>query len=175
MKKLAFLLLFLGILLSAHASPNQHTGPYGEINLGINHYSWYFFPFASDTRGFGWNAAAGYNFTSIFALEGGFMQNYLQGYTSNSDGSEIVRTNHINVPYTAMRFSAPIGERFALLGKLGVMAPNRAGQGKILPYVGIGMSYALTDKLDVTAQYQGAVYGFFNAGLVSGGLTYHFA
>lgn len=148
---------------------NRHLGPYAEINLGTNLYYAGIISssgtcHSAGIEGIGWSIAAGNHFTNIFALEAGFMQNYLHDNYS-----------HTNVPYLTTRFDVPVVDRINFIGKLGAMyasAPTKGGI--VLPYVGIGSSYALTPKVDFQVQYQGAVYGIAGAGLVSAGLTYHF-
>lgn len=150
---------------------NQHLGTYAELNIGTNLYYSAFLTSvghynSAGIEGLGASASLGYNFTNIFALETGFMQNYAK--FSNS-------SNHTNVPYLTTRFNVPIGERFGFIGKLGAMYLSSPHDGGIvLPYVGVGGSYALTKKLDIQVQYQGAVYGVAGVGLLSTGLTYHF-
>jgi opacity protein-like surface antigen len=163
---------------------NAHHGFYVEANGGTN---LYFLGFISDAgsasssgfEGSGWGAAVGYNFLPKVALEGGFIQNYAQ---YSEDGN--TAWGHTNLPYITARFTMPLGDRFAFLAKTGLMAisvdaessdANASTPTIVLPFIGLGASYALTSKLDITAQYQGAVYGVVNAGLLSAGLTYHFS
>ena len=65
----------------------------------------------------------------------------------------------------------PFGDRFSFIGKLGAMAPQVS---ILLPFTGMGLSYAVTKKVDLSLQYQGAVYGIAGAGLAGVGFTYHF-
>lgn len=69
----------------------------------------------------------------------------------------------------------PLGNRFSLLAKLGLMVsfvPQHGGL--VLPFTGIGGSYALTEKVDLGLQYQGAIYGIAGAGALGLSFTYHF-
>lgn len=170
---------------------NQHTGTYLELNLGTNLYYGAFISsvdneIASGTNGFGWSADLGYYFTPTFALEGGFIQSYLN--TSDDEGDSAKMT--LDVPYAAARFNIPVGNHFSFIAKVGLLAAidggtsasfnnhsasESGGDMLVLPFVGVGASYALTSKLDLTLQYQGAVYGVIGAGLLSGGLAYHFS
>lgn len=153
-------------------SINQHQGLYTEINVGTNlYYAGVLFSSKGSenfggVHGYGWNAAIGYNFTPIVALEGGLMQNYI---TNNKN-----QTDHTDVPFVATRFTIPIGNDFSFIGKLGLMNPQLKSVRIVLPYTGVGVSYALTSKTDVNVQYQGAIYGIAAAGLLSTGITYHF-
>lgn len=169
-----------------HQPLNQHQGFYVEANAGPNLYFGSLVingntNSTSGSEGWGWNAAAGYRFTPHFGVEGGFMQNSAE-YTN--DENEQIEA-HTNLPYVAMRFTAPIGQRTAFFGKVGGMVAsvhfenNSDGSTDntssiFIPYTGLGFSYALNKKVDVSVQYQGAVYGIVNAGLFSAGLTYHF-
>lgn len=169
---------------------NVHHGYYAEFNAGANLYALGVISSggsasASGFQGGGWSGAVGYSFSRHVAMEAGFMQNYAD--FEDDDGNAVA--GHTNVPYLAARFTIPAGDRFAFLAKLGLMAPSVTAQATssdgqvddsassptvVLPFVGIGASYAVTPKLEVTAQFQGAVYGIVNAGLMSAGLTYHF-
>lgn len=146
---------------------------------------------ATGLRGWGWSAAAGYNFTNYFALEAGYMQNYVRFEAEDDDGNGNKQyiNGHSNIPYFTTRFTVPINQ-FAFIGKLGVMyasatgtAPDNNGDGKeekvkspdlALPYAGIGAGYAFTPHIQLVAQYQGAVYGIVGAGLLSLGIDYRF-
>lgn len=188
MNKFIIFSMLLGAVSTSYALDeslplNQHVGPYAEINAGPNFYSVDVFSSSgtiksSGFKGFGWSAAGGYNFTNIFALEGGFMQNYAQFRTSYHVFDQQHREYkyyHVNAPYVTTRFNIPIGDRFSFIGKIGAMNAMVPGKTSVvLPFVGVGASYALTRSMDLTVQYQGAVYGVWNAGLLSGGLVYHF-
>jgi len=179
MKKISQLLL--AGLMAAHGSVafslneesgtawNRHTGAYADISVGTNAYYLGFITSEGSINGTGilgagWGAAAGYNFTHFLGLEGGLIQNYV----------DINNSTHLNTPYATTRWTLPLGERFSLIGKLGFMYPNIPHEGGIvLPFSGIGASYAMTRHLDATLQYQGAVYGIAGAGLLGAGITYH--
>lgn len=42
----------------------------------------------------------------------------------------------------------------------------------LLPFTGVGASYAVTDKLELEVIYQGAIFALFNAGMLGGGIVY---
>jgi opacity protein-like surface antigen len=196
MKKLLFItiaplsVLSLNVALANTAKPqpepsapwNEHTGFYAEINGGSNFYAG-ILPTSEGTfssagfQGVGWNANLGYFFTHHFALEGGSMQNYAK--LDFDEGDNL--SGHLNIPYLTTRFNVPIGDKFSFVAKAGLMAvwatddENHENTATlVLPFTGIGLSYALTPNLETSVQYQGAVYGVVNLGLVSAGLTYHF-
>lgn len=171
---------------------NKHQGYYAEVNMGTNLYYLGAFSSAGEAstggfQGFGWCAAGGYNFTATHAIEGGFMQNYL---TFEDDDGEAEADSHTNIYYIAWRGTVPIKERFSFFGKVGAMAitvPEVEVKTKgteedvdtsdnflVLPFTGLGVSYAITPKIDFTVQYQGAVYLIIGAGALTGGITYHF-
>ncbi len=164
---------------------NRHAGAYVEANLGVNMYSAGIFSSEhksvnSGINGYAFNTAVGYYLNDYFGLEGGFTRSSLK--LNDSDDSSFYQ--NINAPYASMRFNVPIGERFSFIAKLGVMYACAVDDkhdstdgryiGIALPYTGIGVSYAVTPKVDLTVQYQGAVYGVVNAGVMTGGVTYHF-
>ncbi len=166
---------------------NDHKGFYAEVNAGTN------FVYATlvsseksertaTHNGTGWNANLGYQFNRYVGLEGGFMQNRAK---IHDDEFDVTVHSRVDVPYAAARFTAPIGKRFALIGKVGGMyarvrdtdtnSPDVAKEGgsMALPYVGVGASYSLNKHVDLNVQYQGAVYGIAGAGLLGGGVTIH--
>lgn len=186
MKALMRFLLVLTVFLGGAAFAddqqwNQHEGLYAELNAGPNFYYAGIFSSTGSAetagiQGFGWSGALGYDITHYFAMETGFMQNYAKiKVHNNGDDDEKYQYAHTNIPYVTTRFNVPIYNRFSFIGKLGAMylsVPTEGGM--VLPFVGIGASYAVTPKLAVQAQYQGAVYGIAGAGLASLGLVYHF-
>lgn len=162
------------------ASWNSHKGPYVEFNAGTNLY--YLGVFSSEGKasnggfhGFSWNAAAGYNFSPVNALEAGFMQNYAE-YEDEDKGVDV--TTHTNIGFLAWRGTARIGQRAAFFGKLGLMLFSIAdidnGSWVLLPYTGLGLRYAVTPQIDFNVQYQGAIYILAGAGAFSAGVTYNF-
>jgi hypothetical protein len=195
MKRLILLGITMGTMMSIQVSLagdvntlaeppfNEHQGFYAEVNAGPNIYMGTLVingttNSTSGSQGAGWSAAVGYNFKPRFGVEGGFMQNYAEYDTDDNEHVEA----HTNIPYVAMRFTVPLGQRAAFIAKLGGMYPfvtdtenNDTTGGFLLPYTGVGFSYALTRQLDMSVQYQGAIYGIVNAGLMSAGLTYHFS
>ncbi|MAZ77390.1 MAG: hypothetical protein CMF39_01765 [Legionellaceae bacterium] len=141
-------------------------------------------------QGWGWSGAVGYNIRDFFALEAGFMQNYVNVEAENdtSSGDKAYISGHTNIPYFTTRFTVPVANQFAFIGKLGVMYASASGSGKdsegtqqnakspslLLPYVGIGAGYSFTPNVQLVAQYQGAVYGIVGAGLLSLGIDWRF-
>jgi hypothetical protein len=159
---------------------NRHKGFYAEGNVGTNIYylgvvSSGYDAASSGLEGFAWNVAGGYGFTTHHAVEGGFMQNYADFDVGTTAVPLVVSTN-VNVVYLAWRGTLPIKDRFALFGKLGAMVLTHPKSDKwmALPYTGLGVSYAVTPKIDISVQYQGAVYVVAGAGALTVGATYHF-
>ena len=171
-KTITSLLCLTATSLACATTPawNEHKGNYAELVGGTNAY--YLGILSSrgsvggaGVTGAGWAGALGYNFTNTFGLEAGLMQNFVD---LNGGG-------YVISPYTTTRFTLPIGQRFSFIGKLGLMAPFVPEEGGIvLPYTGVGFSYAATKNLDFTLQYQGAFYVIAGAGLLGAGITYHF-
>jgi len=165
-----------------NATWNKHHGLYIDANAGTNLV--YLGVISSEGNesngglyGFGYSIDIGYNFTPHIAAEVGFMQNYInldETFGGDDEPNSNLR-EHSNIPYASMKFILPIGERASFFGKLGAMYANAKGEGIVLPYTGVGFSYAITKKIDVNVQYQGAVYGIAGAGLLSGGVSYHFS
>lgn len=159
---------------------NRHQGYYAELNMGTG--LAYFGVVTSHSeasdlgfQGFAWNAAVGYNFNPAHAIEGGFLQWYTEFEDDDDDEDE---STYANMGYIAWRFTAAIGQRSAFFGKLGGMlisVPDTDESAWVgLPFVGLGVSYAITPRIDFCVQYQGAVYIIAGAGAFTGGITYHF-
>lgn len=165
---------------------NQHMGPWVEAVAGPNAY--YLGIFSSSNIhtggffGFGWNANIGYNFTPFIGMEGGYTRNVLKLKNQNSNANQFVKAD-IDEPYLAARFTIPIAETSAILFKAGVMDISAQAQpagasvhspATMVPYTGVGYSYSLNQNVDLTVQYQGAVYMLASFGVLGAGVTYHF-
>lgn len=145
---------------------------------------------AAGLEGFGWKAAVGYRPQHHgFSLEAGFIQNFYQVELTSDLTNQTATVNaDIDVPYAAFRWDVPIGNRFTVIPKLGLMIPSvpsvtgkvgnetvtESGGGLVLPFTGLGFGYAISHKLSASIQYEGAIYGIAGAGLLSGNLTYYF-
>jgi len=176
-------LLMAQLALASEESWNRHEGPYAELNLGTG--LAYFGVITPETDvsdsgidGFSWVGALGYNFTPHHAAEGGFGQWYTAFENDDESVADKEESTHLNVGYLAWRGTIPIKDRFAVFGKLGGMLMSIPDTDEeawmIAPFTGIGLSYAVTPQLELSVQYQGAVYVVAGAGAVTAGLTYHF-
>jgi len=142
---------------------NRHHGVYVDINVGTTIYHENVFGDIGGRAGFSWNLNVGYQFIPYFAAEVGITQYLFEG---------VAAVHGIDV---AAKGILPIGDRFALFAKLGVIDYlGPFGISLTAPYVGLGMSYAVTPKLDVTVQAQGGVRSYAQFGNVTAGLSYHF-
>lgn len=152
----------LALLPVAHAQDDSHTGVYASVNVGKNLFYSAADELTGSFKGYGWNASLGYTFTQHVSAEIGFMQ--------NSERMSI--KSHINVPYLAAKFSVPVTEKVDFITKIGVMEVMHKGDNGRYPYIGVGASYLLNDKMNLTAMYQGGVYGIGGAGLLGVGVDY---
>lgn len=149
---------------------NQHQGRYVELTAGstfnyIGVFDSHARLGASAFQGTSIGLTYGYMYTPHYGFEGGLLSVFLNSELSNS----------LYAPYASMRFNMPLDDHFSILGKLGLMVPFVPnGGGVILPFTGIGASYATTKNVDLSLEYQGAVYGIAGAGTLGLGLTYHF-
>lgn len=164
------LLSFTALAFSGELVWNQHRGPFAEFSAGTNLYYLGIISSQGKVTGVGANGvslggALGYYYTPCFGLEGGL----LAALVDLNEG------NQVYAPYLSTRFILSLGKRFSFLAKLGAMLPfiPRDG-GFLLPFTGIGISYAVNEKMDLGLQYQGAVYGIVGAGVAGLSLTYHF-
>lgn len=164
MKKIMTVATASIILLSfnhlALAAIHDH-GAYVEGNVGTLYSSFSFFGENYTQFGsVGANANLGYHFNKYFAAEAGYTN-----YGANA-------LNNIDV---AARFSLPLTNDFSLFAKIGPAYVFKNSDRTLVPFAGIGASYSLTQQLDANVQVQSISDGFFSLGLLSGGLTYHFA
>ncbi len=160
---------------------NEHTGYYIEANAGTNFAYLLFISSGSNEQlnsacGFAMGVAFGKMLKPTFGLEGGFLYSHIA--VDENDEVEA-----LYIPYFTTRFTKPLGERFSIYAKVGLMAPvwtenETSGDDEsymiILPFTGIGANYAITENLDFTLQYQGAFYLIAGIGQATGGFQYKF-
>jgi hypothetical protein len=172
----------LNAAIAGDISFNRHTGPYVEANAGYT-FAWLTGGFFGNDFsqgagvGFGWNVGGGYMFKDWLGAEVGYLQ-------FNPDVHKDSQDYNISVggAYLAARFNIPIKDRYSFIIKVGAMtlsasdsdhsAEDAVTSGAM--FTGIGVGYALTDKIDLSLQFQGPNLIIVGAGVLSGGLTYHF-
>lgn len=175
---------------------NIHRGTYIEGGLGINAF-YALLPSGNkgEVKGYAAALTVGYSFFDNVAAEAGFI--YSTDLNAGVDAS-VVGINiaasadaQLYIPYAALRFHVPVGDRYAVLFKVGAMYPyakvklqadaagiqesGRIAGDHILPYTGFGLSYAVTPQIDFSVVYQGAVYVMASGAVLGAHLTYHFA
>lgn len=153
---------------AASIANNRHEGLYVGVNLGTN-----LIVANGDVHHIdhvlGVNANIGFDFNPFVGLEA--------GYTALED--------ELQMPYLAAKLGLPLGGNLRLQGKVGasyVMLKGDHEHGKYKktePYLGLGLSYALSNHVDIDATVQGASNIFdkhvVGVGVVGVGLTYHFS
>lgn len=132
----------------------------------------------AESAGLSWNGAVGYNTSRKFALEMGVLGARLKGGSNSNDLTGYA-------PYLATKFIVPVSQKFAFNFKLGLTYLNsrltNAGKNSkssgstVLPFTGVGLSYAVTPNIDINLHYQGLVYVIAGAGQAGAGITYHFS
>lgn len=168
----------LSAAIAGDISFNRHTGPYVEANAGYT-FAWVTGSFFGNdfskgaAVGFGWNVAGGYMFKDWIGAEVGYLQ-----FNPEIEEDTYDDTASVGGAYLAARFNIPIKDRFSFITKVGVMTLSVSGDEDALTsgamFTGIGVGYALTDKIDLSLQFQGPNFIILGAGVLSGGLTYHF-
>ncbi len=183
---------------------NVHQGSYAEGSVGTSVMNMLIssssVSYASNSsNGVGFSAAYGYQFNpGGWALEVGYMQANLNLSLGSAQNDNIIINQKVNidVPYLAARWEVAMGSKFAFVPKVGAMAvilPKKKtavrivdgvrytadsgfadGVSLLLPFVGMGVSYAVTPTISIVGQYQGFLAGIINAGLMSAGLDVHF-
>ena len=170
---------FINAAIADETSFNRHTGPFAEASLGAT-YIWFAGLEVGGTEfnegaaiGPGWSIGGGYMFKDWIGAEGGYLQCHPKVGDEAADGT-------IGGPYITSRFSIPVKDRFSVLIKAGLMFFSFSDDAVeddtsfAFLFSGIGIGYALTDKIDLRAQFQGPNVLLFGAGVLSGGITYHF-
>jgi len=134
-----------------------------------------------DQNGPGWDATFGYQYNRMFGGEIGYTQYYNSRETSGS--TVVARTSHFATHLNATgRYG--FATRFNLLAKLGIAysyaqkifeATGAAGSsGAVSLYYGVGLTYNLTERAEVIAQWARAVGNDYtgSSDLYSLGLSY---
>ena len=138
---------------------------YVGANLGVSHL------YDNETSGTnnsvtengpGWSVNGGYQFNSLLGAEIGFTQYHDSRETSGS--TNVAKTEHYAVDLVATgRY--PLVNKWSVIGKLGMAysyankiytAGPAASSGALSPYGGLGVAYALTQKVDFLAQWAAA-------------------
>lgn len=180
----------------ANQAWNRHLGFYAEAGVGTNAF-YALLPTGNEgtTKGLGIPLAVGYHFLTNISVEAGFIysSNLNRQVEKNVAGIDVSASAaaKLYIPYIALRFNVPVGNRFNVVFKVGGMYPfaninatattagiskkGRLSYDHSLPFTGIGATYALTPKLDLNIMYQGAVYVLASGAVLSAGLTYYFA
>ncbi len=110
------------------------------------------------------NAAVGYNFTKIVAVEAGYFDMGKSKF-SGSNGNFDVKAQG---PQISVIVSAPVADAFSFYGRLGFARTDRKGSYCVYAYgicgpfsdkksealYGVGLGYAFTNKLTGTLEYQ---------------------
>lgn len=169
---------------------NEHTGAYIEGTFGSNLAYVAFSTSITDSNGnvvqeggsglygYGLSTAIGYNFTTVHAIEAGFIHSDLNEYDDNNKSYKT-----LSIPYLTARFNIPIADKLTLITKAGLMFlsatysesdGSEVTAGLLAPFMGVGLGYAITENIDINMQYQGITIIVAGAGLLSAGVTYHF-
>ena len=113
-----------------------------------------------DENGPGWDATLGYQLNSILGGELGYTQYYNSRETSGS--TVVAKTTHFATHLNATgRY--PLLYKLSALGKLGVAysyaqkvfttSGTAHSSGAVSPYLGLGLDYSITPKVDMLAQW----------------------
>ena len=110
----------------------------------------------------GFKLYGGYNFTKNVGIEGGFVD---MGDAKRSGNGASISSKAQSI-YVAATGTLPLNEQFALFGKAGVAtthvklngsAPGysaHASDNQASPFVGVGASFALNNKVSFVAEYE---------------------
>jgi len=152
---------------AANMNTNNAAGVYISGNLGYGDVDVKLpsVPGASlSKRGFAWSTAVGYQFNQYIAVEGGYIQfaDLKARATANSD-SLTITTDAVDL---AVKGIYPINDQFSVFGKAGaaylshkgVLTANsmtitvRDSEHRIVPLLGVGASYSITQNWAVDVQ-----------------------
>ncbi len=129
--------------------------------------------------GLGASAALGYQFTDRISLEGGYVH---YDYSEMNDHTDFA----LHGPYIAFKRTIPLPGNFSLFAKLGaiytIYEDNEEEEDDdddhlnslLLPFLGVGAAYSITEHISVNAQYSGPNVLLAGLGMFSAGLTIHF-
>lgn len=160
------ILCFSGAIFADPEVYTHRAGMYVEGNVGTlaKNYNFIWFSHTS-VGGLGENVNIGYQFNPFAALEvGGSYYDFNNNKHTN---------NGLGVADLVFKGIVPLTERAALFAKAGGGLASKGVGGTF--YAGVGASYAVTQNLDVSIQMNGPILGIVNVGLISAGLSYHFA
>ncbi len=172
---------------------NRHEGFYAEAGLGTGWDGWGVEmksesnPFST----FAWIGALGYSFTANHAIELGFGQWPDEDFVDEDrssisfEGGSAVYTERLeyvsgafNLGYLAWRGTVPFLDRWAFFGKVGLTVMDipggENGGTQVGLFTGLGVSYAVTPRIDLRLQSQGGLSGEAYAGMLTFGAGYHF-
>jgi len=152
----------------AQAEPSDTvTGPYVGISGGGSGFSTLDLSTrktSSDETDRAFKVIAGYQVTERFGAEAGFVRFGQFQSTFNVAGKEVLQSVDARAVYLAATARLPMGESFALRGRLGLSANEVTGTNllptgdsligtKTQPIIGFGAEYRLTPKVSLTADY----------------------
>lgn len=145
MKRLILALAAIAAVGAAQAQTidNASFAPHGYVGLGAATAD----DKSSDEYRVSPKVFGGYQATPNVGVEAGYTQ-FHNAYDYHSNGS-----------YVAGTYTVPLGERFSAVGKLGVQHSERTNAYRQTDrdnglYGGVGLQYALNNKLAVTADYE---------------------
>lgn len=138
-----------------------------------------------------WRLQLGYKFNPYFALEGGYIDFGKTEFTSTggSTAHGTVKAGGIDVAALGI---LPITENFSVFGKAGLVAakvkssldvtpPGDTKSNVVAPLVGLGVSYKLSDNLDLRAEYdhvsklgKSGTTDKLSSNMLSAGIAYYF-
>ncbi len=145
-----------------------------------------------------WRLQGGYLFSPNFALEAGYIDlgksKYNASYAGGGTANGELKAGGFDVAALAI---LPVSNEFSIFGKAGVIAasidsklsagaPADAASGKVsthevLPLLGLGVSYKLSDNLDLRGDFdhvngigKSSKTGTMNSNIISAGIAYHF-
>lgn len=135
---------------------------YAGANIGVSHVFDKPAPGSGNSvneNGPGFNVNAGYQFNSLWGVEGGYNQYHNSRETTAV--TNVAQTEHY-AAYLAATGKYPLANQISVLGKLGASynyankifnAGAAAAAQSVSPYFGLGLTYSLTQKIDFLGQW----------------------
>ena len=178
MKKMHLLLSTAVLSIISISAADAASGIYFDANLGLAQHKWQdgygpgpspddLYNWKNGNQGFSWGVDAGYQFSQNFAVELGYFKLPTAKFRYRYDRNTKLADSSIksNLIYAALSSKIDISQQYSLLLKAGFSKQQISGSEafnerwgyrtstNVKPLFGIGLNYAMSNGLKISAQY----------------------